>query len=160
MFAWVAAAAFAGSPQDAVCRASQIMLRRDGKDRDFNGMSHSGTLIVLRNRGRACQIEALPHVGFTDARGRALPIMPNAKRGRRPGRAMLPVTIPAGGTVATPLRWVSGNVFDRSRCFSPTRLRLTIGRKTISVRFSGRICGPADRSTGFDQPPLSAEAVD
>ena len=146
----VASAPLAAPP----CRAQQISISTDDRDGDFNGMSHSGTLLMLHNRGAVCRIAGLPLVRFADAHGTGLLIVRSAPVGMRPGPVVTPVTIPAHGVASTPLRWVSGEVFDRSRCYSPVAIRIMVGGRVVSGPFAGRLCGPAGGAVGFDQPPL------
>lgn len=154
MLILLAATMLAADPPLPPCRADQIMLSLDGRDGDFNGMSHSGTLLILRNRGPACQIGGLPRIAFLDGRGRAMPIARSVPIGMHPGPAIMPVSMLARGVASTPLRWVSGQVFDPGRCLSPRRLTVAIGDGQVSTRFEGRICGPNGKPAGFDQPPL------
>lgn len=150
----LAAAASVSAPP---CTAAQIRVSTDGRDGDFDGMSHGGTLLVLRNVGaRACSVPGLPTVHFLDPRGRALPASRKAPIGMRPGPVVLPVTIAPGGRATTGLRWVSGPVFDHSRSIAASVIAVTIGGRQVRATASERLFGEAGRPVGFDQPPLTA----
>ena len=97
------------------CRPQQLRIVPDGRDGDFNGMSHSGTALSIRNTGRDCTIPALPRIELRDARNRALPAMRQPPVGMHPGPVMVPVRIAGGHRAVATLRWVSGPVFPHSR---------------------------------------------
>lgn len=142
-------------PRAPACSPYQLALRTDAADGDFNGMSHSGTYLILHNMGpRACGVFGLPLVSFRDARGRTLPITRTAPRGMRPGPVVLPVVIPARGEASTGVRWVSGQVFDRGRCYTVASVRVAIGAGGVAHPLAATICG-AGRSAGFEQPVLA-----
>ena len=141
------------------CGAGDVRLSTDGKDGEFNGMSHSGTLLVLRNTsGRACGMPGLPRVFFVVGR-RTLPIERRAPLGMHPGPVVLPVVIPADGRVAAPLRWVSGPVYPASRCLSPRYIAIDIRGTSVREPFRATICGEKGKPATFDQPVLSAQAA-
>ena len=134
------------------CRAAALRLSLGGEEGDFNGMSHSGTLVVLRNRGGAtCVLPALPRIVMLDRRGRPLPIARAVPPGMHPEPVVSPVTVRPGTAVSTPLRWVSGPVFDRSRCYRPARL--TVGGRSVAI--TANVCGEAGKAARMEQPPLA-----
>ena len=50
------------------CTAGQLSLSFDGEQGNFDGMSHSGTLLVLRNFGAsACTVLPRPVLSFEDS---------------------------------------------------------------------------------------------
>lgn len=137
------------------CRTDQLSLGFDGEGGAFNGMSHSGALLVVRNIGAsACTLPGLPLLAFRDAAGRALPIGRAVPVGMHPGPVVLPVAIAPGAEVTAPLRWVSGAVYDRSRCFDTATAVLAIGRARIGTAIRAHICGRAQAEATFTQPPL------
>lgn len=137
------------------CTPAQIAIIADGGDGAFDGMSHSGTYLNMRNTGaRACRLPGLPPVRLLDRRGRALPAVRRAPAGMHPGPVVMPVTIEAGACAQLSLRWVSGPVFDRSRCLTPARVAVTIGTGASSVRLTARVCGPAGAPAAFEQTVL------
>lgn len=151
------ALALAATPPTPIippCKTEQLSLGFDGENGAFDGMSHSGALLVVRNLGpQACRLPGLPQLGFRDAAGHALPIARQAPRGMHPGPVILPISLPVGAEATTPLRWVSGEVYSPSRCYSPTSASLAIGAASLTTSFQSRICGPA-KGASFEQPPL------
>ena len=143
-------------PAPPACRAAGLSLATDAQGGAFDGMSHAGTALLIRNTGRrACSLGGLPRVGFAGARGAILPIVRRVPVGMHPGPVVPALRLAPGATATTGLRWVSGEVFDRSRCFSPARIVVTIGRESLRVPLTARLCGPADAAATFDQPPLA-----
>jgi hypothetical protein len=139
----------------ATCVPGDLALTTDGRDGDFNGMSHSGTYLVVRNKGqRTCTLPGLPTIGFRDASGRAVPAMRQAPAGMRPGPVVLASTLRPGAALATGLRWVSGPVHARSRCHDVVAVTMSVGRSAIRAPLRGHLCGEAGRPVGFDQPAL------
>lgn len=140
------------------CEAEQITLSFDGEDGDFDGMSHAGTLMVLRNIGAAaCRVPGLPRLSFTGRDGATLPIAFRPPAGMHPGPVVLPVGIAPGAEVTAKLRWVSGDVYEGGRCLSPAAVTLSIGPARIGSAFVGTLCGPAKGPVRFEQTWLRAD---
>ena len=140
-------------PAAPPCRAAALRVGLDGKDGDFNGMSHSGTLVVFRNQGRrACTLPPLPRILMLDRRGRLLPIARAVTTDQGMGAA--PLTLRPGMAASTPLRWVSGPVFDHSRCYWAAGLAVKVPPRFVTIRITATICGEAGRTARFEQPPL------
>lgn len=136
------------------CR--QVSVGLDGEGGAFDGMSHGGARLVIRNTGPDCRLAGLPRLVFQDARGRPLPVARRAPAGMHPGPVVLPVAVAAEAEATAPLRWVSGEVYDRSRCFSPARLVVTLA-PGVTATYAGPIghmCAPAGEAVALDQPPL------
>lgn len=130
------------------CSASQLSLGLDQEGGYFDGMSHSGTLLVLRNLGpQACGVSAQPALGFEDAQHHPLRLSLQTPAGMHPGPVMLPVVIPVGAEITSEMRWVSGDVYDGHNCVSPAHMTMPLGADRLSVQFNGTLCGPAG------QPP-------
>lgn len=128
------------------CTPAHIIIVADGANGDFTGMSHGGTWLFLRNGGaRACRLPALPLVRLLDRRGRSLPAI------RRPAPTGTPVIVAAGHRVRLSLRWVSGPVYDHSRCLTATRV--TVAGAT--GRLTARLCGPAGAPIRFEQTAIA-----
>jgi len=139
-----------------LCPPRSLTITTDAADGDFNGMQHSGTYLVVTNRGRvACRVEGLPQVTLLDARGRALPAKRNVPVGMHPGPVVVPVTLAPGASARTGLRWVSGPVFDRNQTYTATRARVRIDGGTIAIALRATLNGEAGKPVGFDQPPLA-----
>jgi hypothetical protein len=73
------------------CRASQLSITFDGENGNFSGMSHAGTLLVVRNIGAsAC---CMPGLRFEDAAHRPLSIVRQVLAGRLLARPYLRQTL-------------------------------------------------------------------
>lgn len=151
-------AAPATIPALPVCTGTQISLGTDTENGAFNGMSHSGALLVLRNLGPLpCRLPGLPRLAFLDAAGHPLPIARIVPRFMHPGPVILPVGLAVGAEATAPLRWVSSPVYTRNRCMKVAALRAAWpgGSATHPVRFT--ICGPGGKPAGLTQPPLRTD---
>src|SRR5665213_3595878 len=132
----------------APCTGDQLSLAVDGENGNFDGMSHSGTLLVLRNLGTAaCTVAGFPQLLFTDAANTTLPIARAVPRGMHPGPVILPATILPQAELTSRLTWVSGEVYTPSQCFSPTALTVVIGDQKLTTPLTAHICGPANKVT-------------
>jgi hypothetical protein len=139
------------------CAGRDLAVSTDARDGDFNGMSHGGTLLIVRNQGRrACTVPGLPMVTLSDARGQALPAVRRAPAGMHPGPVVRPVTLRPGQRLGTGLRWVSGPVYDRSRCYDAASVSVAIGRAVVRASLRAHLCGPAAGPATFDQPVLAS----
>jgi hypothetical protein len=132
----------AAPPSAPLCSAMQLKLSTDAKDGDFNGMSHSGTLVVLRNTGRACSLQPFPEVTLYGGNHPLnVTFAPPGAQFMHPGPVVLPVAIAAGGQVSSGLRWVSGQVFDQSVCLQSTSLHVKIEGIDLTTPLHGTLCG-------------------
>lgn len=136
------------------CRAQQLRVSVDARDGEFNGMSHSGTELSIRNVGPACTIAALPTVQLRDARGRVLSAMRQAPRGMHPGPVMIPQRLDTGDRVATEIRWISGPVFPHSRVVRAAKVTVRIGSGTLTMPLTATLYGEAGKPATFEQTPL------
>lgn len=153
--ATAAAAPVHGTAALPVCKVEQLSLGFDAQGGAFNGMSHSGALLVIRNMGpKSCRMDGLPRLTFRDAKGKPLAIARTVPRGMHPGPAIAPVGVAAGAELTAPLRWVSGEVYDKSICVEPAFAAVAIGGRSIQTAFTGRLCGQTGTSIGFEQPVL------
>jgi hypothetical protein len=144
------------TPAVPPCSADMIALVADASDGDFNGMSHGGTYLLLTNKGgKACIVAGLPAVTMKDAKGAVLPVARKAPVGMHPGPAIVPVRIEPGASARLSLRWVSGEVFDPSRCVDPARVELRFGNQVLGAPLSAHLCGEAAKSIDIDQSPLT-----
>jgi hypothetical protein len=150
------AAAPAGASALPACRPDQLRLSAENADGRFDGMSHSGTELSIRNVGRACTLPALPPVVMLNARGRLLPAVSEPSPDRSRGRAMRPVRLAGGHRATIDLRWVSGAVFERNRSVTAAIVAVRIGRGLIRARLGATLYGPAGGPVGFDQSPAQA----
>lgn len=142
------------------CRPAQLRLSLDGRDGGSAGMSHSGTMLRLRNIGRECSLPGLPTVTFLDVRGRVLPAVRRAPVGMHPGPVVVPVRLPGGHHADIALRWVSGPVFARDRGLAASSVAVRIGGSTLRTPLKAMLHGAAGEAVLFDQAPLrSAEGM-
>lgn len=125
------------------CRAEDLSFHTDEQGGNFDGMSHSGTLLILRNTGaKSCVMQAFPALVFSDGTGKlkiraesSLPLYAH------PGPVVMPVAIAPGEEAMASLRWVSGAVFDDSVCLDPTQLSVAFGGRPLRTEFHGHLCG-------------------
>jgi hypothetical protein len=144
----------------ASCSASQLSLGLDQEGGYFDGMSHSGSLLVLRNLGpQACGVSAQPTLGFEDAQHHPLRLSLQTPAGMRPGPVILPVVIPVGAEITSEMRWVSGDVYDGHNCVSPAYVTIPLGADRLSVPFNGTLCGPAGQPPTYTMTPLRRDPV-
>ncbi|MBC9010303.1 MULTISPECIES: DUF4232 domain-containing protein [Acetobacter] len=153
------------SASQPVCKAKELHLTVDDQNGAFNGMSHSGTMVTLKNVGATpCSVPAYPVVELQDSAGNSLPAVrqkdgataSDIKNGQPQGKAA--ITLPAAGEVHTALRWVSGDVYDDSHnCMTAAALQVKWddGRQIARVPVQAHVCAPAHKSAEFEQAPLS-----
>lgn len=141
------------------CTPSQLALTLDSAGGRFNGMSHSGTMLVLRNTGAAaCTIPARPLPSFADSGGQTLNIVAQTPAG--PDVAShSPITLAPGAVVTSDMRWVSGDVYDNGHCEAPARLTLALGQQRISTAFTGRLCGAGGQPSTYALSPFTPVAA-
>lgn len=141
-------------PAVPTCTASTLTLATDAADGDFNGMSHAGTWLVVANTsGKACILPGLPTVSMKDAQGGVLPVARKAPVGMHPGPVVVPVRLEAGARAHASLRWVSGEVYDNSRCVEPARVELRFGKQVLEATLQGRLCGEVGQVLSIEQSP-------
>ena len=150
------------------CRARQLSIATDAREGCFDGMSHSGTMVVLRNiSSTTCSLQAFPQLTFADKQHQPLQIEltpdtaflgPRVQGRHVPlghGPVALPVSLGPGITARLALRWISGEVFDHSICVEPAQL--TVGGKGAGKRVSlaAHVCGPDARGIAITSTRLS-----
>jgi hypothetical protein len=138
-----------------------LSLKVDAKDGEFDGMSQSGTMLVLRNRSQtACTVPARPELRFLDRAGQPVAVSPRALRGMHPGPVMLPVTIPAGAELTSEIRWVSSDAYGANNCvtFESVAISLDTRMVTAAPAREGHMCGPADQKPSYTVTPLRRDA--
>ena len=67
--------------------------------------------------------------------------------------------VAAGAELTSPLRWVSGPVYPRSRCFSPSGATLAVGKEVLHGAVAAHICGEQGAAVTFEQPVLKPDPV-
>lgn len=151
-------AARARAQQPPPCKAYQLSLNTDSENGAFNGMSHSGTLLVLRNLGpNACTVPARPVVAFQDARRHTLPATLQTPRGMHPGPVLVPVVIPAQAEVTSRMRWVSSDAYDAHNKIAPAFIAVRIAAHTLRHKFTGQLFGPAHKHPSYTATPFRSD---
>lgn len=142
------------------CTIAQLSLTFDDEGGNFQGMSQSGTLLVLRNIGpQTCTVPGRPSLAFEDAAQQKLPISLETPPGMHPGPVILPVAIPSGAEATAELHWVSGEVFDNGRCFTPASAALSFGTDVLRAPFTGRFCAPSGQDAKYRFAYLKRDPV-
>ena len=138
------------------CRASQLGFSVDSGDGRFNGMSHSGTMLTVRNSGTAaCTLPAQPQPVLTGADKRPLDIIAQAPNAPAPST----IQLAPGAAVESEMRWVSGNVYEDGHCESPAFIDLAIGGEKVSTAFTGHLCGAGGKPSTYTLTPFRAVAA-
>jgi hypothetical protein len=143
----------AAGPADApipACRPAdvRIHLQTEGE----GGMSHDGALIVIRNTSaHACSVPRRPTLTFLDAAGTDLKSALETPRGMHPGPALTPLTIQPGAAVSGETRWVSGEVYDESRCDHTARIVVALGAGSITRKLRSTMCRPAGQLPTYEE---------
>jgi hypothetical protein len=142
------------------CTVAQLSLTFDDEGGNFQGMSQSGTLLVLRNTGpQTCTVPGRPSLAFEDATQQKLSISLAIPSGMHPGPVILPVAIPSGAEATGELHWVSGEVFDNSRCFTPVSAAISFGTDVLRAPFTGRFCAPSGQDAKYRFDYLKRDPV-
>lgn len=137
------------------CRAGNMSLKLDDRNGEFDGMSQSGAMLVVRNTGKAtCTLGVLPELTFADAGHRPLSAERRVPRGMHPGPVLLPVQLRAGKEAESRLHWVASDVFDGGHCIRPARLSVRLEGQSLQVPFGRTMCAPAGGNAFFDQQPF------
>ncbi|WP_156458921.1 MliC family protein [Rhodanobacter sp. Root480] len=144
------------TPATTTCHASQLGFGVDSRNGQFNGMSHSGTMLTVRNTGSAaCTLPAQPQPVLTNADKRPLDIITQPPTAPAPS----PIRLAPGAAVESEMRWVSGNVYEDGHCESPALIDLAIGGKKVSTAFTGHLCGAGGKPTTYTLTPFRAVAA-
>ena len=146
-------------PQFTACQPSQLAFSLDDGNGRFNGMSHSGTTLVLRNTGTtACTIPTMPQPGFTNANGVPLEIAAQASSDPHAGPTA-PILLASGASMTSDLRWVSSNVYDNGHCKSPAFITLALGKQSVTSHIAGHLCGPGGKPPTYTLTPFRSIAA-
>lgn len=140
------------------CIKGQLSVSLDDRDGFYNGMSQSGTELLLQNTASVvCSVPALPTLIFSDNSRRILPVQRKYSRVMSPGPVLLPVNIEAGEKVRIPLRWVSGEVFEHSHCVRPEFISLKLPDGDLRLSFNQMMCARENESGYYLQSPVGRE---
>ncbi len=142
------------------CATRDVTLKPGGNASDFNGMSHSGTFLVLTNRSRtACSIPGLPQLTFLDTNG---PVKSEADlagaKFMHPGPVVLPLVLQPKQSVTTSARWASGPVFQDNLCYKLTGVTLALRDGSVMTPLSGQMCGERSKGVRYDLQRYGAGA--
>ncbi len=148
------------NPAIPMCKASDLSLGTDDENGSFNGMSHAGTLLVLRNLSpTACRVPQRPEITFLDKDNKPLPVKLEITGARfmHPGPVLVPVVVAADAEVTSKLRWVSGEVYENSTCVSPAAISVTLADGKQQAALAGQLCGDKTKGIPFEASPLAAD---
>lgn len=149
------------NPSMPMCKAKDLSLGTDAENGAFNGMSHSGTLLVLRNLSPVpCRVPQRPAITFLNG---VTPLevkldIPGAKF-MHPGPVLVPVVVLPEAEVTAKLRWVSGDVYENSVCLSSTTVTVKIGDATQQSPLVAHICGDKAKGVTFQATPFIVDAI-
>jgi hypothetical protein len=135
------------APSHAVpqCHAAQLRLTADDHGGGYNGMSHSGTELLIRNIGRPCMLAAKPALDMRDARGRVV------ARGDASQSRGAPVRLGTGRRGSIELRWVSNGVFEHNRNVHARFIVMRIGSGSLRAPIDATLYGEAGSGFAFEQ---------
>lgn len=144
------------------CHRHDLTWRTDAKAGDFNGMSHSGTMLVLHNSGKtACTLPRRPGIALSAADGRTIDTrtIPAAGGTGTRQRNTGSLDLAAGEDARASLRWVSGPVYDRAHCVDATHLLLRLPDGGPDSRIDGplnaHLCGRPGQPIEIEQGDLT-----
>ncbi|HDR2590551.1 DUF4232 domain-containing protein [Enterobacter ludwigii] len=137
------------------CEASDITVHTDDHNGQYDGMSQSGTTLVLRNTGPgACMLPPRPVLTFSDAAHHPMPVERRTVRGMNPGPVLPPVTVPADGDLQIQLSRVSSDASEGGNCIRPAFVSLDLAGGTLTVPFDRQMCA-AKGSAGYYSQSLT-----
>ncbi|MNG54595.1 hypothetical protein D3C79_126430 [compost metagenome] len=137
------------------CEASDMAVHTDDQGRLYDGMSQSGTTLVLSNTGPgACMLPPRPVLTFSDAAHHPMPVERRTVRGMNPGPVLPPVIVPADGELQILLSRVSSDAFDGANCIRPAFVSLDLAGGTLTVPFDRQMCA-AKGQTGYYSQSLT-----
>ncbi|MGV3346700.1 DUF4232 domain-containing protein [Enterobacteriaceae bacterium LUAb1] len=140
------------------CQASQLKVFLDDGNGEFDGMSHSGVHLNLRNISRqTCTLSALPDLTFADQQYRSLQAERRSQPGMHPGPVLLPISLAPGQRVQASLRWVSSNVYDNGKCLTPSFIQVN---NSGWLPFNRMMCTEANSIEYINQSPLAASSTE
>jgi hypothetical protein len=146
------AVAAPSAQQGGPCSASELKLTFDGRDGEFTGMSHDGSVLILRNTGsRSCTVPKRPQLTFTDVAGKPVFLTVRVPLGMHPGPVLVPVALAPGAAAQGTMRWVMGDVYDGHNCVAPAHALLAVEGGALTQDFRANVCGPAGKPPTYEQ---------
>lgn len=137
------------------CESSDITVHDDDHGGQYDGMSQSGTTLVLQNTGsRACMLPPQPVLTFSDAEHHTMAVERRPVRGMNPGPVLPQVIVPADRELLILLRWVSSDAFDGGNCIRPAFVSLGLSGGTLTLPFDHQMCA-AKGQTGYYSQSLT-----
>ncbi|WP_332629621.1 DUF4232 domain-containing protein [Citrobacter sp. ESBL3] len=137
------------------CESSDMTVHTDDHSGQYDGMSQSGTTLVLHNTGsRACMLPPRPILTFSDAGHQPMVVERRPARGMNPGPVLPPVIVPADRELQIILGWVSSDAFDGGNCVRPAFVSLALAGGMLTVPFDRQMCA-AKGQTGYYSQSLT-----
>ncbi|MGK2894502.1 DUF4232 domain-containing protein [Klebsiella michiganensis] len=137
------------------CESSDITMHTDDRSGLYDGMSQSGTTLVLHNTGPgACMLPPRPVLTFSDAAHHPMTVERRTVRGMHPGPVLPPVIVPADRELLILLRWVASDAFDGGNCIRPAFVSLNLAGGSLTVPFDRQMCA-AKGQTGYYSQSLT-----
>ena len=138
-----------------MCTPAQLSLGTDDEHGNFDGMSHSGTLLVLRNVGpSACRMAAVPAVTLYNKT-----TLLNVKFSPTTSGAHDFVIVAGGAELTSGLRWVSNDVYGNGVCVNATSLHVQVAGQDLSAAISHQVCGQKGKAIAAEMYPLAPDPV-
>ena len=144
------------------CDAGELSPATDGENGSFNGMSHSGTLVILRNIGTtACSVPAIPQLTLLASNNKPLAATPELPGTRflHPGPVVLPVPVAPGAEVTATVRWVAGPVYSDNLCLDVQTLDITIAGRHLHTPLGAHLCGERAKGVTFELTRFATDPV-
>lgn len=134
------------------CGSSDIEIHTSDQSGLYDGMSQSGTTLVLHNTGpRACMLPPRPTLIFSDAAHHPMAVERRTVRGMHPGPVLPPVIVPADRELQILLRWVASDAFDGGNCIRPAFVSLNLDGGTLTVPFDRQMCAAKGQTDYYSQ---------
>ena len=144
-----------GAPVVTMCTRDQLSLGTDDENGNFDGMSHSGTLLVVRNLGEnACRMPAVPVITLLGKSGK-LHVTFSMTGSTHPG----PVIVAAGAELTSSLRWVSNDVYDPGFCVDATSIHIQVGGQDLGTAMSHQLCGQKGKAIEAEMTAFKPDPV-
>ena len=145
-----------------LCEATDLSPATDAENGSFNGMSHSGTLVVLRNLSPTpCAVLGIPQLTLLDSAGKSLPAAPQLPGARfmHPGPVILPIPVAPGAEVTATMLWVAGPVYADNLCLDAQVLEITIAGKPLRTPLAAHLCGERAKGVSYELSHFATDPV-
>lgn len=128
------------------CIARQLSGSVSADDGAFDGTSHTGVRLTIRNVSRTiCSIRQVGDVSVLGTHEAPLPIAIENPPvvGMNPGPVLIPIALAPGASASMVLRWIDAKVIDDGVCIATSAIRLNVRDAAISTPLAATMCGPA-----------------